>query len=481
MISVIPVLRVLGGIILGLAVLMIAPFVIDLSAGRRDTSFFATAIIAALFAGLTLLILSASREKFSLGRRQAFTTTALAWTLSPVFAAMPLTSAGLSFVDAYFEAASALTTTGATVMTGLDQAPPGLLLWRSLLQWIGGVGIIVLGIVVMPFLRVGGMQLFRTESSDTSEKIFSKALDLVRWIAGVYIGLTIACAVVFGVFGMSAFDAVNHAMTSISTGGFSTHDASFAYFRSPALEWAAAVFMLSGALPFVAYIRTIRGREHALFDDIQVRAYVAFIAGATLVIGFSYAHLHEAGLVEALRLAAFNIISIVTTTGYVSDDYQSWGTFAVGAFFVLTFVGGCSGSTSGGIKIYRLQLLAKFARAHLTRLVNPSQVVVMTYGTRRVEPDVEVAILTFLAALLFSTALFTLLLSWLGLDFLTAASAAATCLTNVGPGLGPVIGPSGNFATLPDSAKIVLTFAMIMGRLEFFTLLVMLTPAFWKG
>lgn len=481
MIRIMPVFRVLGGIVVSLAALMIAPFLIDLFGGRRDTSFFASAIAAALFTGLLLLILSVSREGFALSRRQAFLTTALAWTLSPVFAAMPLMSAGLSFVDAYFEAASALTTTGATVMTGLDTAPPGLLLWRSLLQWIGGVGIVVLGIVVMPFLRVGGMQLFRTESSDTSEKIFSKGLDLARWIVGIYTGLTVACALTYGLLGMSAFDAINHAMSSVSTGGFSTHDASFAYFRSPALEWAAVVFMLAGALPFVSYIRTLRGRERALFSDIQVRAYLLFIAAVSTLLALTYSFAGGEPLGEAIRYTVFNVTSIVTTTGYVSDDYQTWGAFAVGAFFLLTFVGGCSGSTSGGIKVYRLQLLGRLALAHLTRLVSPSHVVVVTYGTRRVEDDVQVAILTFLVAMLFSTAAFTLALSWFGLDFLTSMSAAATCLGNVGPGLGPMIGPSGNFAALPDAAKLVLSFAMIMGRLEFFTLLVMLTPAFWRG
>lgn len=481
MLRIMPVLRVLGGILLGLAALMIAPFLIDLFAGRRDTSFFASGIVVALFTGVTLLILSASKESFVLTRRQAFLTTALAWILAPAFSALPLMSAGLSFIDAYFEAASGLTTTGATVIVGLDHAPPGLLLWRSLLEWIGGIGIVVLGIIVMPFLRVGGMQLFRTESSDTSEKIFSKGYDLVLWIAGIYVGLTVVSALVFGILGMSAFDAINHAMAAISTGGFSTHDSSFGYFKSPALEWAAVVFMAAGALPFVAYIRTIRGREHALFDDIQVRAFVGFIAVTSLIVGFTHFTHDGAGLGDAIRMAAFSVTSIVTTTGFTSEDYQTWGPFAVGVFFILTFVGGCSGATAGGIKMYRLQILGKLAFAHLTRLVSPSHVVVMTYGTRRVEPEVQVAILTFLVALLFSTAAFTLALSWLGLDFLTSMSAAATALANVGPGLGPIIGPSGNFAALPEAAKVVLSFAMIMGRLEFFTLMVMVTPAFWRG
>ena len=482
MLQFMPVFRVLGGIILGLAMLMLAPFLVDFIASRKDSSFFASAIVAALFTGLTLTIMSGPRESgFELTRRQAFLTTGVTWTVIPAFAALPLMSAGLSFVDAYFEAASALTTTGATVMTGLDSAPPGLLLWRSLLQWIGGIGIVVLGIVVMPFLRVGGMQLFQTASSDKSEKIFSKGFDQVVWIVGIYVGLSALCALVYGLLGMSSFDAINHAMTSISTGGFSTHDQSFAYFQSPSLEWASIIFMSAGALPFVTFIRTLRARDHTLFNDIQVRGYVGTVIILSLIVAITHSIVNDVGIGHSLRITIFSVTSIVTTTGFVAEDYQDWGAFAVSAFFVLTFIGGCSGSTAGGIKIYRLQILAKFARAHLTRLVNPSQVIVVSYSTRRVEQDVEVAILTFLVALLASTAGFTLILAWMGLDFMTAVSAVATCLMNVGPGLGAIVGPVGNFATLPESAKAVLAFAMILGRLEFFTLMVMLTPAFWRG
>jgi trk system potassium uptake protein TrkH len=437
--------------------------------------------VIALFTGVTLLVLSASKEVFDLTRRQAFLTTALAWTLTPAIAALPLMSANLSFIDAYFEATSALTTTGSTVMVGLDTTSPGLLLWRSLLQWVGGIGIIVIGIIVMPFLRVGGMQLFRTESSDSSEKIFARGLDLVRWIAGIYLGLSVACAIVYGLLGMSTFDAINHAMTSIATGGFSTHDASFAYFESAGLEWAGVVFMASGALPFVAYIRTLRGRDKSLLNDIQARAFLVFLAAVIFALALTHAELNDVRFFDALRLSAFNVTSIVTTTGYASDDYQLWGPFAVGAFFILTFVGGCSGSTSGGVKMYRLQILGRVAMAHLTRLVTPTQTVVVSYGTRRVDEEVEIAILTFLCAVLISEVAITVILSWLGLDLVTALSATATCLANVGPGLGSIVGPAGNFASLPEAAKAVLSLAMILGRLEYFTLLVMLAPSFWRG
>ncbi|MEX0644177.1 MAG: TrkH family potassium uptake protein [Parvularculaceae bacterium] len=476
-----PVLRVMGGLFIGAALLMALPFAVSFSAKTPDASYFLTAIIAAFFTGVTLMVVSASSEPFTMTRRQTFLLTGLAWTVVPAFAAIPFLGAGLTYAGAYFETVSGLTTTGSTVMVGLDTTSKGLLLWRGILQGVGGVGIVVIAIVVLPFLRVGGMQLFKTESSDSSEKIFARGLDLARWIAGIYVGLVAICATVFGLLGMTAFDAVIHAMTTISTAGFANYDASFGYFESPAIEWAAVVFMIAGALPFVAYIRTLRGRLFAVFNDVQARGLAIVIFTAVFAVALTHSLVNDVAFAEALRLSAFNLTSIITTTGFVSGDYQLWGPFAVGAFFIATFIGGCSGSTVGGIKIYRFQILAKLAHAHLTRIVSPSRATVVFYSTRRIDEEVEIAILTFLVAVLVSEAAFALVLSWLGLDLVTAVTAAAACLMNVGPGLGPIVGPAGNFAPLPDAAKAVLSLAMILGRLEFFTLLVMLTPAFWRG
>lgn len=480
MIRMTPVFRVLGGVFLGLAVFMTPPLLYDLSAGAATASYFIFTMVAAIFAGATLIALSASSEPFDLTRRQAFLTTGLAWILAPAIGAIPLLGLGVSYVDAYFEAVSGVTTTGSTVLVGLDHMSQGILLWRSLLQWIGGIGFIGLGIVVMPFLRVGGMQLFQTESSDTSEKILAKSIEVVRWIAVVYLGLTAAAAVAYGVAGMSPFDAVNHAMTTLATGGYSTHDASFGYFRSPAIEWTGVVFMVSGALPFVAYIRTLRGRTWALFTDVQVRGFLAYLFAAWSIVAVTHSTVNHVPFFEAFRMAAFTATSIITTTGYANTDYQLWGPFAFGAVFLFTFTGGCSGSTTGGIKIYRFQILARLAIAHLTRLLSPSQVKVVTYSTRRVDSEIAIAIQTFIGAVLISELAVSIILTWFGVDLLTALTAAATAISNVGPGLGPIIGPAGNFASLPDGAKIALTAAMILGRLEYFTLLVMLTPAFWR-
>ena len=481
MIRLIPVLRILGGILVGVALLMVPPLVIDLATEVGAASHFIPGFVATAFAGATLLVLTAGRETADMTRRQAFLTTGLVWTAMPVFASIPFLSKGHNFFDAYFETVSGLTTTGATVFVGLDALSPSILLWRSLMHWVGGIGVVVLGIIVMPVLRIGGMQLFRTESSDQSDKIFGKGYDLVLWIAGVYVGLTFLAFVSYAALGMSLFDALNHAMSAVATGGFSTHDASIGFFRSPEIECATILFMAAGALPFVAYIRAIRGRRRDFFGDIQVQGFVAFLACVSLLLAVTLVANSERDFLESLRLSAFHVVSIVTTTGFVSDDYSAWGPHAAGAFFILTFIGGCSGSTAGGIKMYRLQILLKLAHAHLQRLISPSRTVVVSYSTRRVDDEIEIAILTFLVAMLVSTALITAILAWLGLDFVTALTAAATCLNNVGPGLGDSIGPAGNFAQLPDSALAVLSLAMILGRLEFFTLLVLLTPAFWRG
>lgn len=459
---------------------MLVPLLVAPDPFHQPGADFVLAALATSFAGLVLMALSPAAAVFELDRRQGFLLTALAWTVLPGFGALPLAAHGLSYTDAYFEAVSAMTTTGSTVMTGLDSTEPAVLLWRSMMQAIGGVGVIVLGIIMMPFLRVGGMQLFHTESSDTSEKIVAKAFDLAAWIFAVFVLLVALCAAAYRALGMDWFDAVNHSLTTVSTGGFSTHDASFGYYQSKAVLWASTVFMIAGALPFVAYIRFARGKFQAFFTDIQMRGFLAFLAGAILLIAITRM---RAGVEphEALASSAFNIVSITTTTGFASEDYQLWGPFAIGVFFILTFIGGCSGSTAGGIKIYRFQILGRLAIAHLTRIVSPSRIHPVLYHDRKVEDDVAFAILSFLVMLLFSLIVSTFLLSWLGVDLLSALTGSVTALANVGPGLGEVIGPAGNFQSLPSGAKWVLSCMMVLGRLEFFTVLVILTPAFWRS
>lgn len=476
-----PVFRVLGGLLIAFAAFMLAPLLVAPTLFTGAGADFILSALATAFCGLALIALSPTKRGFELTRKQGFLITALAWTILPAFGAMPLVGYGLSVTDGYFEAVSAMTTTGSTVMTGLDAAEAPILLWRSLMQGLGGVGVIVLGIIMMPFLRVGGMQLFHTESSDTSEKIVAKAFDLSIWIFGIYIFLTLLCAGIYRLLGMTWFDAIAHAMPTISTGGFSTHDASFGYFDSPAMLWAAAIFMIAGALPFVAFIRAARGKVRAMLTDIQLRGFLSFLLIVTLLVAVTRSVRSDVPFGEALTHAAFNIVSVVTTTGFASEDYQLWGPFAVGVFFILTFVGGCSGSTAGGVKIYRFQILGRIAVAHLSRIVSPNRVSPVLYHERRVEDDVAFSILAFLVVMLFAVIASTFLLSWFGCDLVTALSGSAQAFANVGPGLGDVIGPAGNFSSLPDAAKWVLAFMMILGRLEFFTILVLLTPAYWRS
>ncbi|MEC9346508.1 MAG: TrkH family potassium uptake protein [Pseudomonadota bacterium] len=475
------IFHVLGMLWLMFSGILMLPVLIDwVTEEPFAEGFFEVALVSAAFAGIVVLA-SRKRGPFVLRLREAFLLTTLSWVSLPAFAALPLMTYGISFTDGYFEAMSGLTTTGSTVLSGLDDMDPAILFWRALLQWIGGIGIIVMAIVLLPFLRVGGMQLFRTESSDQFDKAVPRASQLTGWIVAIYFALTFACVVAFMAFGMEAFDALCHAMATLSTGGYSTHDASFGHFREPGLHWAATLFMIAGALPFAAYIGVLHGRFDAMLRDTQIRGFIALVlAICTLMTLWLWAS-GEHDFSEAARLVTFNIVSVITTTGFASTDYQLWGPFAFAVFFVVMFIGGCAGSTSGAIKIYRFQIIAKMIAAQVRRLTSVHRVNVMTYAGKPVAADVPVSILAFVAIFLATIGLGTLLLAATGLDLLTALTASATAITNVGPGLGDVIGPAGNFSGLPDTAKWLLSAAMLLGRLELFTVLVLFNPSFWRG
>jgi len=476
-----PVARVLGLMVCALAGVMLIPAAVDAALANPDWRAFAESAAVTGFIGGALVLATQHAAPFELSLRQAFLLTVACWLTVTAFSALPFLGLGLDYTDAFFEAISGITTTGSTVITGLDGLPPGILLWRSLLQWIGGLGIIVMAIVILPFLRVGGMQLFHTESSERSEKVVPSAFDLSVWIAVIYVLLTGFCALLYGLGEMTLFDAVNHAMATLSTGGYSTHDASFAYFQEPLTQWTGTVFMLAGALPFVVYIRFLKGERRAFWHDPQVRGLLRFLGLAVLAMAVWLWATREIAFLDALRLTAFNITSVVTTTGFASDDYSTWGPLAVAAFLAFTFVGGCTGSTSGAIKIYRHQMLWLTLRRQLLRLASPHRVVLLRYGGRAVPPDVPASVLAFIAVFMATVAVFTIALAGMGLDLETALSASATAITNVGPGLGPIVGPAGNFASLPDAAKWILSAAMLLGRLEIFSVLILLDPQFWRS
>ena len=477
-----PIFLIVGMLLATLALTMLVPAAVDAFAGHADWQVFAMSAGVTLFVGVAMALTCRAGD-MQLSIHQAFAMTTLSWLLLATFATIPFvfSELRLSFTDAFFEAMSGFTTTGSTVIVGLDKAPPGILVWRSLLQWLGGLGIIVIAIAVLPMLRVGGMQLFRMESSDRSEKALPRAAQIASAIGIIYVVLTGIIAIAYWLAGMSGFDAINHTMTTIATGGYSTHDNSIGHFDNVKIEMIAIVGMLAGSLPLVLYLRTIQGKPLAVLSDGQVQWYLSIIA---MVVVSTAAWLWlQSGVhpLTALRQAAFNIVSIITTTGYATADYNLWGTFVIPLFFFIIFIGGCSGSTAGGIKIFRIQVLYAAARMQLRRLAHPHGVFIPHYNRRPISEDVIVSVLSFFFMWFFIFAVLSLGLGLLGLDFLTAVSAAATAIANVGPALGPIAGPAGNFSSFPDAAKWLLAAGMLVGRLELFTVMVMFSRSFWRG
>lgn len=477
-----PAIFVVGLLLATLAVVMCVPAIADFAYGHPDWQVFAVSAATTFFVGVTMALTSKTRD-MKLTIRHAFMITTTSWMAMTLFASLPFAFSELDmgFTDAVFEAMSGITTTGSTVISGLENAPPGILLWRSLLQWLGGIGIIVMGIAVLPMLQVGGMQLFRMESSDQSDKAMPRAAQIASAIGVIYLLLTMIWAGFYWVAGMTGFDAISHAMTTIATGGFSNHDESFAYFNSATIDYIAAAGMLVGALPFILYLRTLQGDMLAVVNDSQVQWFLVFVAGVIVTTcGWLMLEVGEDPL-NALRLATFNIVSIITGTGYVTDDYSIWGSFSPVIFFFIMFIGGCSGSTTCGIKVFRFQVLYAAARTQIHHLLQPHGVFIPYFNKRPISEEIIISVLSFFFMWFFTFALLTLGLSLLGLDFVTAFSSAATSIANVGPALGPVAGPTGNFASFPDAAKWLMAGGMLLGRLELFTVIVMISRSFWRS
>ncbi|MBO6862757.1 MAG: TrkH family potassium uptake protein [Alphaproteobacteria bacterium] len=477
-----PVLLVNGILLVTLAAAMVLPAAVDLAVGNPDWKVFAAAAALTLFVG-AMLALSNWAKANALTVRQAFVMTTTSWCLLPAFAALPLafSDLNLSYTDAFFEAMSGITTTGSTVIVGLDYAPPGILLWRSLLQWLGGVGIIVMAVSVLPMLQVGGMQLFRMEFAERVEKALPRAAQIGAWIAIIYLLLTLLCAALYWWAGMSGFDAINHAMTTVATGGFSTYDSSVGLFGSARIEWIATVFMILGSLPFLLYLQALRGSPGALLRDSQVRWFFGFLLTATAIMIVYLVIEKNWTIADAIRFTSFNVTSVMTGTGYATQDFGSWGAFALPLFFLLMFIGGCAGSTTCGIKIFRFQVLYATAKVQMRRLLRPHGVFIAYYNRKPIPESVEESVMSFFFLFMMIFALLACGLGLMGLDFVTATSGAATAIANVGPGLGEVIGPAGTFASLPDQAKWLLSLGMLLGRLEIFTVLILLAPSFWRG
>ncbi len=476
-----PVVMVIGLLLTILSGGMLVPAIIDVQAGHRDWQVFAWSGAVGIFAGLSML-LSARGPNMGMNVRQAFLLTVLTWLVLPAFGAVPLalSELELTYTDAFFEAMSGITTTGATVIVGLDTAPPGILLWRGILQWLGGLGIILMALTVLPMLRVGGMQMFRVEAFEAQEKVYSRATEIAAALTTLYAVLTGGWAFMLWMVGMPPLESIIHAMTTIATGGFSTRDASVGGFESPVIDVIITAGMVAGGIPFLLFLQAMRGQPQALARDTQVQWYLGIIAFFSVSIAVWLWTVDGIDFLQALRHSAFNTVSVMTGTGYATTDYSLWGGYPVMALFFLMFVGGCAGSTSCGIKVFRFQVLYQTARLQIARLLQPHGVFVAYFNHRPIQPGVSEAVMGFFFLYAISTAILAMLLGMLGLDFITALSSAATAISNVGPGLGPVVGPAGNFSTLPDAAKWLMSLGMLLGRLELYTVLVLFLPRFWR-
>lgn len=477
-----PVGYVIGLLVTVLGAAMVLPLLVGVAEGQGNWTTFAQSAVITIMSGGLIALACANGIKEGLNIQQTFLLTTGVWVALPVFGALPfmLGATGANFTDAFFEAMSGLTTTGATVFTGLDDMPKGLLLWRSILQWLGGIGIIVVAMVFLPELRVGGMQIFRSESFDTLGKILPRATEIASRISVVYVALTLACALSYIAFGMDAFDASIHALTTVSTGGFSSYDASFGTFSGP-LEYVATVFMILAALPFVRYVQLLNGSALPLWRDPQIRAFLVVIAICVGVVALTLTTIFPHHPEQAVREALFNITSIISGTGYASVDYMGWGPFLIAIFFFVGLVGGCAGSTACSVKIFRYQLLFASIKAQLQKTRSPHGIFTPRYAGRPVDDDVLSSVMSFFSFFVLTLGGLAVLLGLTGLDFITSVSGAASAIANIGPGLGDQIGPAGNYSEINDTAKWILSIGMLIGRLELMVVYAILTVQFWRA
>ena len=462
-----------------LGIFMLIPIFVQFFFNEIDSSFFGASIITIIFG--TLFFLSNLDHDKKLNLQQAFLLTALSWLSIAIFGSLPLifSEVNFSFTNAFFESMSGITTTGSTIIPNLEEMPKAILLWRAILQWLGGIGIIVMAITLMPIMNVGGMQLFKISNSDSSEKILPKSKEIALRLIYIYSGLTALCAISYKILGMNTFDSITHSMTTIATGGFSNYNESIGFFNSFSIEISAMIFIILGSLPFIAYIKFLNGNRRIFFSDIQIRTFLKIILISILILSI-YLFLDKSSELN-FRTVLFNVISILTGTGYVNAQFDNWGGFPLIIFIGLMFIGGCAGSTTCGIKIFRFQILYSFVLNQLKKIIYPKGIFVLKYNQSPVDDKFTASIISFIYMYLVIFFVITALLSLTGLDFITSISGAATSISNVGPGLGSTIGPNGNFSSLPDISKWILSFGMILGRLELFAILVLFLPSFWRN
>lgn len=476
-----PIIYIVGRILAVLAILMLAPALIDWRLDNGNAmAFVQAALITGAFGGL-LSLATANAVGPSLDVRQAYVLTVLIWGGVPLFASLPLMigAPGLVFTDAYFEAVSGITTTGSTVITGLDNLPAGMNLWRGMLNWLGGLGIAFVVMIFLPVMRVGGMQFFRTEGFDTFGKVLPRATDIARQLLYAYALLTLACILTYAGLGLSALDAVVNGMATIATGGFSPADASFTKYQGLP-EYAGAFFMLAGSQPYIRYVQLMNGSATPLWRDLQTRAYLRWYGSAVLVVATWRATTSDMGLEPTFRETAFNLASIMSGTGFFSGSFGAWGGLSMVVAFVLGVIGGCSGSSSGALSVFRVQVLASALASQVSRIASPSVVAQVRYGGRAVEEDVMTGLMTYATAYILTIGLMSALMTLAGVDLVSSIFGIWTSIGNIGYGYGPMLAPTGTFVAFPDPAKWIMILTMLMGRLSLLAFFVLALPRFWR-
>ncbi len=472
----------IGILLIVLGAAMLGPYVLQIIFDEGSHSFISASFVT-IFIGV-LFILANLEKEFRLNLRQTFLFSSLAWTLVATFGSLPflLSAQDFTFSEAFFESMSGITTTGATIISDLDNSPKSILLWRAIMQWLGGIGIVVMAITILPLLKVGGMQLFKMEGPDSTEKILPRTIEVATIIISTYIVLTFLCGSFYWMFGMSVFDSVSHAMTTIATGGFSTHNDSIGFFKSHNIEIVASIFIILGSIPFISYLKFAQGNKKIFFKDVQIQGLIYLLVISITVMFFYLLFInYESSLFDKIRISSFNVISILSGTGYVTDDFGLWGKFSLIFFLLLMFIGGCAGSTACGIKIFRLQMLLLFLKNQIKKLISPNSVIITKYNNQKISDNFINSVIIFIFTFLFIFLIIAMLLSISGLDFITSISGAASAISNVGPGLGDIIGPNGNYKDIPNLSKWILSFGMLLGRLELFAVLVLFFPSFWRN
>ena len=465
-------------IVMGL--LMGIPASVDWAVGSEDARIFLTCGIVTAITGLFMALATRDSLGHGLSVREAFLLTIAIWVIVPLIGSVPFMAgvSDLRFIDAYFEAVSGITTTGSSMLTNVDSLPPGVNLWRGMLNWLGGLGIAFIAMIFLPVMRVGGMQFFRTEGFDTLGKVLPRATDLAKSLLTAYAALTVACGMTYLSLGMGALDATVHAMATIATGGFSTRAASFTGY-GPSIEYAGALFMILGSLPYVRYVQLMAGSALPLYRDHQVRAYLRWLSYAVLSVTLWRLFTVGGDVEPTFRAALFNLTSIMSSTGFGSGDFPTWGSFSLVIAFVIGVIGACSSSSAAGLSVFRVQITLSAIMAQMRLIASPSQIVPVKYDGRTVDEETLNGVIMYVCAFILLIGVMSVAMTLMGVDTESAVLGVWTSLGNIGYGYGPLVAPTGTFIDYPDGAVAIMILAMLLGRLALLSIFVIVMPRFW--